>query len=347
LSTATLQRQRRTGPPVILVGMPIELPEDCAALLHLQRGVIARWQAEAAGLAPGLVGARLRGGRWQPLYRGVYAAFTGEPPRAAWQWAAVLRGGEGAALSHYTAAEIDKLTDRVSNVIHVTVGHDRRVQLDEEARARSAPRIMLHRSGRIGASRHPTRTPPRTRIAETVIDLTQLAANFNDVLGWLSRGCARGLTTPDQLRAVAAARRKMRWRREILIALDDVAAGAHSPLEYHFVHGVERAHLLPAAKRQVQLITETGRRYLDNLYAAFAVGVELDGRAYHPAEARWDDLHRDNHCAVAGLTILRYSWADVTERRCSTATELARLLSERGWAGPLRRCAPSCTAALP
>jgi len=327
--------------------MPVELPEECSALLHLQRGVIALWQAERAGLAPGLVRAKLRGGRWQPLYRGVYAAFTGEPPRTAWQWAALLRAGEGAALSHYTAAEIDKLTDRVSNVIHVTVGHDRRVQLDEEARAPSAPRITLHRSGRISASRHPARTPPRTRIAETVIDLTQLAANFDDVLGWLSRSCARGLTTPDQLRSAAAARRKMRWRREILIALDDVAAGAHSPLEYHFVHGVERAHRLPAAKRQVQLITETGRRYLDNLYAAFAVGVELDGRAYHPAETRWDDLHRDNRCAVAGLTILRYSWADVTERRCSTAAELARLLSERGWAGPLRRCAPSCTAALP
>jgi hypothetical protein len=92
---------------------------------------------------------------------------------------------------------------------------------------------------------------------------------------------------------------------------------------------------------------ETGRRYLDNLYGAFGVGVELDGQAYRPAETRWDDLHRDNYCAVVGLIILRYSWTDVTERRCSTAAELARVLSQRGWPGPLRRCAPSCTAALP
>jgi hypothetical protein len=68
----------------------------------------------------------LRNRRWQPLYRGVYAAFTGEPSRTAWRWAAVLRAGEGAALSHYTAAELDRLTDRASNVIHVTIGHDRR-----------------------------------------------------------------------------------------------------------------------------------------------------------------------------------------------------------------------------
>src|SRR6202035_3776138 len=121
-----------TGPPAILIGMPVELPEECVALLRLQRGVIARWQAETAGLAPDLVKAKLRGGRWQPLYRGIYAAFTGEPPRAAWQWAALLRAGEGAALSHYTAAEIDRLTDRASNVIHVIIGHDRRVQPDEQ-----------------------------------------------------------------------------------------------------------------------------------------------------------------------------------------------------------------------
>lgn len=139
----------------------------------------------------------------------------------------------------------------------------------------------------------------------------------------------------------------MRWRREILIALDDVEAGVHSPLEYHFVHGVERAHRLPAAKRQVQLTTEAGRLFLDNMYAAFAVGVELDGRAYHPVETRWKDRHRDNYCAAVGLIILRYSWSDVTERRCSTAAELARVLTQRGWAGPFRRCGPSCTAVVP
>jgi hypothetical protein len=327
--------------------MPVDLPEDCVALLHLQRGVIARWQAETAGMAPALIGAKLRNRRWQPLYRGVYAAFTGEPSRAAWRWAAVLRAGEGAALSHYTAAELDRLTDRASNVIHVTIGHDRRVRLDEQERASAAPGIMLHRSRRIAASRHPVRTPPRTRITETVLDLAQLATSFDDVLGWLSRGCGRRLTTPDQLRSAVTARPKMRWRREILIALDDVAAGAHSPLEYHYVHGVEQAHGLPAAERQVQLTTEAGRRYLDNLYAAFGVGVELDGQAYHPAETRWDDLHRDNFCVVAGLIVLRYCWTDVTDRRCSTAVQLARVLGQRGWAGSLQGCGPSCTAALP
>lgn len=67
-------------------------------------------------------------GRWQQLYRGVYASFTGDPPRECLPWAAVLRGGEGAAISHQTAAELDRLTDKPSEVIHVTIGHDRQVR---------------------------------------------------------------------------------------------------------------------------------------------------------------------------------------------------------------------------
>jgi predicted transcriptional regulator of viral defense system len=326
--------------------MAVELPERCVALLRMQRGVIARRQAEDAGVSPVLMRDLIRRGRWRQLYWGVYATFTGDPSRAAWHWAAVLRTGEGAALSHYTAAEIDGLTDRVSSAIHVTIGHDRKVRPDGQRGTPGVPRIVVHRSRGIATSRHPARTPPRTRVADTVIDLTQLATSFDEVLGWLCRGCERGLTTAERLRAAAACRTRMAWRREILAALDDVAAGTHSPLEYRYVHGVERPHGLPDGRRQAEILTESGKRRLDNLYAAFSVGVELDGRAYHPAEARWDDLHRDNSCAAAGLLILRYCWADVTIRRCATAAEVGSVLRLRGWTGQLRRCSPTCTARL-
>jgi very-short-patch-repair endonuclease len=54
-----------------------------------------------------IIDALLRSGRWRPLYRGIYAAYTGTPPRESQLWAGVLRAGPGAALSHHTAAEID------------------------------------------------------------------------------------------------------------------------------------------------------------------------------------------------------------------------------------------------
>jgi len=73
-------------------------------LLHCQRGVLTRAQALDAGLTDKAIAVRLHNGRWQRLHTGVYAAFSGEPPRDAQLWAAVLRVGPAAALSHHTAA---------------------------------------------------------------------------------------------------------------------------------------------------------------------------------------------------------------------------------------------------
>ena len=80
-------------------------------------------------------------------------------------------------------------------------------------------------------------------------------------------------------------------------------------------------------------------------YEEFGLAVELDGLASHPAETRWQDIHRDNHFAGNGITTLRYNWADVTQRSCQVAAEVASALRRRGWAGALRPCA-SCRAAL-
>ena len=168
--------------PASLKHMSARLPGECLRLLDFQRGVIARWQAAAVGLEPTTIDAMLRRYRWQSLYREVYATFTGDPPRECVPWAAVLRAGDGAVLSRYTAAELDGLADKPSEVIHVTVGHDQRARIASDGQAARAPRLVLHRSHRFEAIRHPARTPPRTRAVETVLDLTQLAATFDAAL---------------------------------------------------------------------------------------------------------------------------------------------------------------------
>ena len=94
-------------------------------------------------------------------------------------WAAVLRAGNGAVLSHETAAELVGLTDRPSAKIHVTVPHRR-----TPARI---PGVVVHRSVRAAASRHPSRMPPQTTVEDTVVDLTQTARSIDDAMGWLAR----------------------------------------------------------------------------------------------------------------------------------------------------------------
>ena len=324
--------------------MTAALPDDCARLLAFQHEVIARWQAPAVGLSPAVIDGQLRRGRWQPLYVGVYAAYTGAPPRESLLWAGVLRAGRDAVLSHHTAAELDGLTDHPGESLHVTVDRKRRVEISGGRRHELAPAIVLHRTSRFDAIGHPARTPPRTRIEETVLDLVALSISFDDAFSWLSRGCGRRLVTPQQLHQALDARGRVRWRDEILAALAVIADGVHSNLEYRYVRDVERPHGLPEATRQARMPQGSRWHYLDNLYQPFGVAVELDGRAYHLVEDRWRDIRKDNVSATSGIMTLRFSWGDVTRRPCAVAADVAGALRQRGWPGPPARCGRACTA---
>jgi hypothetical protein len=316
-----------------------QLPDRCQRLLKLQHGVVASWQAGQAGITPSRMRSLVRCGRWQPLHLGVYAAFSGKPPRDAILWSAVLRAGPQAILSHETAGELHGILDKRDNRIHVTVPQPQHMH--------PVPGLVIHRSYRILQARDPMLHPPCTMIDETVLDLAQVAASFDDVVALVARACQQRLTTPFLLSESLTLRAKFRWRREIDLALRDVADGVHSPLEYRYVRDVERAHALPAAKRQATESQHGRRAHRDARYGQYGVVVELDGKASHPDEQRWRDKHRDNAAAAEGLTTLRYSWADVTERSCETAAEIAAVLRRRGWPGSLHRCGPRCRIPVP
>jgi very-short-patch-repair endonuclease len=319
--------------------MTATVPESCRQLIALQRGVLARWQAPAVALKPTTIDSLLRSGRWQPLQRGVYATFSGTPSRDAELWAAVLRVGPQTVLSHQTAAELDGLTGARSAVIHV--------QVPGSARVDPVPGIRIHRSERLAEARHPSRTPPRTRIEETVLDLTQAAKNIDAAFGWLCQACGSRLTTPELLLTALAKRPKVRWRGILLGALGDISDGAHSVLEVRYVRDVERPHGLPRARRQARVTRSSGRIYLDNLVKRYRTCIELDGKAAHPVAERWRDIARDNASAADGIITLRYGWSDVTERPCQTAAQIAAVLGQRGWAGQATPCGRSCQLGRP
>ena len=81
----------------------------------------------------------------------MYVVFSGPLGREAVLWAAVCYAGPRAALSHQTAAELHKITDRPSELIHVTIPADRRVD--------PAPDLVVHHSKRIEAATHPALPP--------------------------------------------------------------------------------------------------------------------------------------------------------------------------------------------
>jgi very-short-patch-repair endonuclease/predicted transcriptional regulator of viral defense system len=311
--------------------------ESFSQHLEIQAAAIARRQGLDLGIDPETMRTRVRSGRWQRLQRGVYAAFSGDPARETVLWAALLRAGPGAVLSHLTAAERHGLVDEPSPVITITVPASR-----SPARAK-IPGVIIHRSDAILRTRHPVMLPPCTRVEDTVLDVIQAAPTFDDAYAWICRAIGRRRTTADRIHQAMDARKKMRWRRELLVALGDADAGALSLLEYRYVHRVERPHGLPEARRQARVRQRTGNRYLDNLYEKFRVGVEIDGTAAHPADEQWRDKRRDNANAVQGIITLRFGLLDLGDRRCQTAADVVAVLRMRGWTGDPHPCTrPAC-----
>jgi hypothetical protein len=318
-----------------LCGMESKLPPTLRNLTQRQNGIVARSQALRAGLPAGMVKFRVSSGRWQQVHPGVYATFTGAPGRGAQLWAAILSAGPGAVLSHETAAELQRLADKPAEMIHITVPGHRRVM--------AAEGVSLHRSARAAEAVLGHSNPPRTRVEETVLDLTQTAANFDDVCGWVTRAFARDLTDETRLRRAMSARKKLRWRADLDELIEAAAGGDHSVLEFRYDRDVERAHGLPEAIRQAPFAGpggRTGRR--DRLYAQYGVVAELDGRMAHPVEDQWRDKVRDNAAAADGLLTLRYGWTQTRRNPCETAVEVAKVLQVRGWGGWPRPCSPCC-----
>jgi hypothetical protein len=307
--------------------MSAELSREYLRLIERQGGVLAIGQALEAGMTVEWIRNQVRYGRWQVMHRGVYAVFTGPAPRRAELWGALLRAGPDAVFSHQTAAELYGLTDTRSRLIQLTVpdgkNPDRRGKI---------PGVIIHRSRSLARTRHPVLTPPRTRVEETVLDLIELARDFDEAYDWICRAIGRRLTTAQRLLAALNARRRFRWRRNVELALGYAKGGALSVLELRYVRGVEESHGLPTAMRQVRVSQATGNRYLDNLYEEYRACVEIDGTAAHPEDEQWRDKNRDRWNSVhEQVETIRIGVSGLLnqQRQCETAADVAIWLSSR------------------
>ncbi len=239
------------------------IPPSLRELTRDQAGVITRRQALDAGMSPGAIAAKIKFGRWRRVHVGVYATFTGPVTRDAQLLAAVLAAGPGAQLSHQTAAEINRLTDRESPLIHVTIPANRRITQPKG--------VIIHISSNLTFGwRFARGVPPYTFAEETLVDLVHGATNIDDVIAHVTAGLAKKRVSAGRLRKVATARKKLRWRGDLTEIIQAGAGGAHSVIEYRYDHDVERAHGLPSAAKQVKYIKPDGSRgYRDRYYEEY------------------------------------------------------------------------------
>lgn len=258
-----------------------------AQLAARQHGVVSAAQLRDAGLSKHAVSARVRGGRVFPLHRGVYAVGHRGVSREGRWMAAVLACGDGAVLSHRSAAELwGLLTVRVGPA-HVST----------RSRSGRAARegIRIHR--RIALV--PEMTTRRLRIP-----VTKPAATIAD------------------LRAVAPAwevRRATRQAEFLKLPLGGVETdGSRSDLETDFLALCER-HRIPAPEVNVKI----GRFTVDFLWRVERVAVETDFYDYHRGRTAFrDDRARDLALRQRGFAVRRYSEEQVNDAPAAVAADL-------------------------
>jgi very-short-patch-repair endonuclease len=309
-------------------------------LLSVQDGIVDKAQARRAGFSDRQIAHRVTSGRWQRIYPGVYATFSGRLSRNARLWAAVRRVGEDAMLSHETAAEVHGILDRsLGEAIHITVPLCRR-----PTQLRSARGITVHRSDQSRTQFAGPFKLPRTRIEDTVLDLVSAAQDFDHGYAWIARAVTRQLVTVSALRAAAAARSRVRWRKWLDDSLEESRDGVQSALELRYLRDVERAHGLPASQKQARRQINGKTHYKDNWYAEYRLAVEIDGPAYHRNEQVQRDNERDNvNLAADDVRTFRFGPVAVTEQACRTAAMVALTLQRNGWRGFPRPCRrPGC-----
>jgi hypothetical protein len=303
-----------------------------------QAGAISRRQALGCGLSRRQVDWLVRSGRWVRVLPGVFVVHAGPVSAETRIWAAVLYAGPGAAAGGRAALWLWKVVDEPPATVTVCIPADRRV--------RRQAGLVLRRSERLEAARHPVLSPPRLRVEEAVLDVAAEAGRPSDAVDVVVRAAQRRVTTADRLRRALSARTRHRWRTLLLLVLEDVVVGVLSALEREYLRTVERAHGLPPAEYNPGEPTRErrldGKRYRDVRYRPWRLVAELDGAQAHPPEEDWKDHVRDNAVTRSGRSTLRYGWRPVADDPCAVAAEVADSLQVRGWGGTPRRCGPRC-----
>jgi very-short-patch-repair endonuclease len=281
-------------------------------LLRRQHGVLTLAQAAEAGLPAHAVRARVRAGHWQRLRRGVLLASALPPDDEALLRAAVLCHGEYAAASGLAAGWWHGLVDDLRWPVEITVPRSR-------APGRQ-PGIRLRRRDLAPADlvelRHLWTTAFPLTVLESAIHLGA------DGPALLDRALQRRVSFPTVVRAHHRnlGRHGSTRAGDLLVAAADRAAS----------HAERRLLALLRANR----ITGWRRHYwlsgyeLDVAFPSERVAIEVDGWAWHSDAARFAaDRRRQNTVVLAGWTVLRFTWHDLTSRPDAVVAEIRRALT--------------------
>jgi Transcriptional regulator, AbiEi antitoxin/Protein of unknown function (DUF559) len=283
-----------------------------AELAQRQHGVVARRQLVELGLSGDAIAHRIEAGRLHRLHSGVYAVGHRAFPLEGKWMAGVLAGGEGAVLSHASAAILWGLARSAPS----------RAEVTSPRSSRSTPLLRRHCSFLAADEVAVRRRIPVTCVARTLFDLAAEAQPWE--FERLVRE-AEFLKLPQapslgELYLRHPRRRGARLVRRTLEGLSRLPDGpTRSPLEDRFLRFAKRADL-PLPETNVELRLGGVTYAADCLWREHGLIVELDGHEAHGTRSAFEsDRERDRRMQAAGWRVIR-----ITSRQLRTPKPLAR-----------------------
>jgi very-short-patch-repair endonuclease len=306
------ERRSRGSGGIEFDAMPPEV--QVAPLATSQRGIVTAAQLSGLGLTRHQVARAVRLGRLHRLHRGVFAVGHTALAPFAREYAALLASGEGALLSHISAAHVHGLLDAPPIPDVTVVGRAPRRQ----------DGIQLHYAAALDPrDRRLRQGMPVTTVARTIVDLAAVltASQLERILG---EAYAQRLATEAAVRAAldrAAGRRGTAVLRGLLGAA--TSAVTRSEAERRALAVIRRAGL----PRPLTNIRVAGHE-VDLLWREHRLIVEIDGYAFHGHRKAFErDRRRDAALLAAGYRVMRITWRQLTEEPLALVANLARALA--------------------
>lgn len=248
---------------------------------------------------------RVKAERLHRLHRGVYAVGHAAPSEARRFMAAVLACGEGAALSHVSAAVLWGYLKPVEGPVHVTSPNR-----SGKAKRRG---IVLHRSRSLGRGRAGARGAPQATQRHR-IPVTTPRRTIEDLEGTI------------EPRLWRRAKRQAEFAGHRLALPAD---RSRSDLERDFLAFLDR-HRLPRPEVNVKL-TEIGGAEVDFLWSERRLVVETDFFDYHRGSVAFEEDHRrELALRRAGYAVRRYTGTQLDDHPVEVLADLREALAETG-----------------
>jgi len=289
-----------------------------ARIARRQHGVINLDQLRVAGLAIGAINSRVRAGRLHRLHSRVFAVGHTRLSQEGRWLAAVLALGDGALLSHVSAAALWGIRRSRSDHIHVTVptlaGHRHRGV------------IVVHRSCTLTLADNAQRDAiPVTSVARTLLDVAGMLAP-GPLERTVEQSLVRRVFDLNAVNAVIAANPT----RPGATALARIVATIHHepPLTRSDLEGLMRdlcdAQRLP--RPEVNTFVEGAE--VDFVWRPRRLVVETDGQESHGTRVAFErDRAKDARLTMLGYRVVRFTHRQVVYEPETVSATLRALLA--------------------